>query len=123
MSSWHIMCDQSSHFEKDLESLIQSDKPIVDWNAKTEAGRTVLIVSVENKIKEALFKKVCTLPSLNLNDRDNSGKSIVHWLMDEKNLKYLKSLANIPGVDWNIKDDENCSPLYRAAMMGLGTSC
>lgn len=87
-----------------------------DVNARDAAGVTAVAHRVisASKQHEEKIDQFLSFPGVDVNAKDNSGKTPLWVAAQEGNLCMLEQLVNAPGIDINASDDSGRTPIFVA---------
>ena len=89
--------------------------PKIDINQTSEYVRTCLHDTCwQPHNLSGIIVKLCSDPRIKLNERDSLGKTPAFKTVENGHIENLRALKYVPGVNWNIKDNEGDSPLMLA---------
>lgn len=85
--------------------------PGVDCTGTLYRGKTILQNLVNSFDDADLVKQVLSIPGVDVNAKDDYGRTALHYAARSNHRKAVKALLEAPGIDVNSKSDNGSTPL------------
>lgn len=110
----HYAAEKSSpDFVNEIVEYLNSNKDIIDVNAKNAEEKTPLHKAAEIGSPKSIVL-LLTLPNIDVNSKDNVKQTPLHLAAKKCSYSHMKELLNFDGIKINSKDFNGSTPLHIA---------